>query len=337
MLIDLPRFVNAERPHWQALEALLKRFENDPDLRLPLDEAQQFHYLYQRTGSALSRISTFASEPELKQYLEWLVSRAYSIIHGKAERRRFHPWRWFSVTLPVTFRRRFQAFQMSVALTLLGCLFGVVALSIDPEAKSALMPFSHLSGRPTERVAEENATKGKNLEGRKSSFSAQLMTHNTNVSILTMGLGISYGIGTIIMLFYNGVILGAVAFDYVTDGQTMFLLGWLLPHGVIEIPAILLAGQAGLIVAHALIGWGDRRISQAQRLRRAAPDIVTIIGGAAVFLIWAGIVEAFFSQYHEPVLPYGVKIAFGCMELAALIFFLWKGGADSARHTEQQA
>ncbi|MBS1835172.1 MAG: stage II sporulation protein M [Acidobacteria bacterium] len=326
MLIDLPRFVNAERPHWQALEDLLKRFENDPDLRLPVDEAQRFHYLYQRTGAALSRISTFASEPELKRYLEWLVSRAYSVIHGKADRRRFHPWRWFTVTLPTTFRRRFHAFQMSVALTLLGCLFGVIALAIDPEAKSALMPFAHLAGRPSERVAQENANKGKNLDGHKTSFSAHLMTHNTQVAILTMGLGISYGIGTIIMLFYNGVILGAVAFDYVMDGQTVFLLGWLLPHGVIEIPAILLGGQAGFLIAHALIGWGDRRISRAQRLRAAAPDIVTIIGGAAVFLVWAGIIEAFFSQYHEPVLPYGVKIAFGCAELAGLIFFLWKGG-----------
>ncbi|BDC49914.1 membrane protein [Bryobacterales bacterium F-183] len=337
MLIDLPRFVNAERPHWQALEAILKRFENDPDLRLPIDEAQRFHYLYQRTGSALSRISTFASEPELKQYLEWLVSRAYSIIHGQAERRRFHPWRWFTVTLPTTFRRRIQAFQMSLALTVLGALFGVIALAIDPEAKSALMPFSHLTGRPSERVAQENADRGKRLEGRKTTFSASLMTHNTKVAIFTMGLGISYGLGTIVLLFYNGVILGAVAFDYVMDGQTIFLLGWLLPHGVIEIPAILLGGQAGFIIAHALIGWGDRRITRAQRIREAAPDIVTIIAGAGVFLIWAGIVEAFFSQYHEPVVPYGIKIAFGCVEFAGLIFFLWKGGANSEQNNSSKA
>ena len=44
-------------------------------------------------------------------------------------------------------------------------------------------------------------------------------------------------------------ILGAVAVDYVADGQTRFLLGWLLPHGAIEIPAILIAGQAGLVLA----------------------------------------------------------------------------------------
>ena len=147
--------------------------------------------------------------------------------------------------------------------------------------------------------------------------------------MLTMGLGITFGLGTIILLFYNGVILGAVAFDYIMDGQLIFLLGWLLPHGVIEIPAILLGGQAGFVIAHALIGWGSRA-DRRTRLRLAGPDIVTIIGAAAVFLVWAGIIEAFFSQYHEPVLPYGVKIAFGCAELTALVFFLWRGGRAKA-------
>ena len=65
-----------------------------------------------------------------------------------------------------------------------------------------------------------------------------------------------WGVGTIVMLFYNGVILGAVTVDYIRAGQTKFLAGWLLPHGAVEIPSILIAGQAGLVLALALIGWG---------------------------------------------------------------------------------
>ncbi len=329
LLLDLPRFVESERPHWDALEAILQRFENNPDLRLSLDDARRFHYLYQRTSAALAKISTLASEPGLTRYLEWLVSRSYAEIHESHERRKFNPWTWFTETFPLTFRRHWQAFQLSIALTLLGCIFGCIALAIDSEAKSVIMPFSHLGGKPSERVAEEMKSRGEKLSGHKGQFSAELMTHNTKVAILTMGLGVTFGLGTIILLFYNGVILGAVAFDYVMDGQLIFLLGWLLPHGVIEIPAILLGGQAGLVIAHALIGWGSRT-PQRERLRAAGPDIVTLIGGAAVFLIWAGIVEAFFSQYHEPVIPYGVKIAFGCTEFAALVFFLWRGGRNKA-------
>ena len=151
------------------------------------------------------------------------------------------------------------------------------------------------------------------------------MTHNTRVSIFTLALGITFGIGTAIMLFYNGVILGAVAVDYILAGEAKFLLGWLLPHGTIEIPAILLAGQAGLILAGALIGW-QQSLSLKMRLRIISSDLVTLIGGIALMLVWAGIIESFFSQYHEPVLPYEVKITFGLVELVLLTFFLSRSG-----------
>jgi hypothetical protein len=48
--------------------------------------------------------------------------------------------------------------------------------------------------------------------------------------------------------------------------------------------------------------------------------------GVAVMLIWAGIIEAFFSQYHEPVIPYGAKIGFGVLELFLLVLFLTMSG-----------
>jgi uncharacterized membrane protein SpoIIM required for sporulation len=131
-----------------------------------------------------------------------------------------------------------------------------------------------------------------------------------------------------VLMFYNGVVLGAVAVDYMLAGQTKFLLGWLLPHGAIELPAMLVGGQAGFVLAGALLGRGQRE-SLAARLRAVVPDVVTLCFGAALMLVWAGIVEAFFSQYHEPVLPYAVKIAFGVVELAALAWYLTSAGRGS--------
>ena len=48
-------------------------------------------------------------------------------------------------------------------------------------------------------------------------------------------------------------------------------------------------------------------------------------------LIWAGIIEAFFSQYHEPVIPYAVKIGFGTLELILLVLFLARSGRRSKK------
>src|SRR5205823_12120293 len=88
-------------------------------------------------------------------------------------------------------------------------------------------------------------------------------------------------------------------------------------------------GQAGLMLALALIGWG-KRIPLKSRLREVSQDLVTLIFGLGLLLVWAGFVEAFLSQYHEPVIPYSVKIAFGLVELILLSLFLAKSGSSQS-------
>lgn len=258
------------------------------------------------------------------------MARAYGEIHETRLRQGGLGLEWFWRTLPQTFRRHIRAFYVSLAITLAGCAFGGLALALDPSAKPVLMPFPHLLQDPAQRVAEEESATSDRLAGHKTSFSAFLMIHNTRISILTLALGMTWGIGTVVMLWFNGILLGAVAADYIRAGQTKFLLGWLLPHGVIEIPAILIAGQAGLMLAMALIGWG-KRIPLRARLRQVSRDLVTLIFGVGLLLVWAGFIEAFLSQYHEPVVPYSVKIAFGLMELGLLVLFLAKSGGPETK------
>jgi uncharacterized membrane protein SpoIIM required for sporulation len=326
MILDLTRFVETERPRWTALEKTLDWLDRDPARAMSVHDLERFHDLYQRASADLAKVAPLASEGELRNYLEWLVARAYAEIHEAREKRKFRPWRWLTVEFPRAFRRHARAFQLAVALTVAGVFFGWLALAIDSEAKSVLMPFDGLQMTPAKRVAREQEMQGKQLAGIKGRFSAELMTHNTQVALMTAAFGMTFGFGTLALLFYNGVILGAVAFDYIHGGQLIFLLGWLLPHGVIEIPAILVGGQTGFVLAHALIGWGSR-ISRADRLRAVSRDVVALSGGLAVMLVWAGIVEAFLSQYHEPVIPYGMKIAFGAVEAALLTLFLAKAGS----------
>ncbi len=328
MIVDLERFIAEERPYWEEFEALLDRMAADPEASRGLAEVKRFHYLYQRTSSALARLQGFAREPEIRRYLDSLVARAFGEVHEvRRSQHRFFPLRWFFSSFPQTFRRHLRAFQFALLVTLVGCAFGALALMIDPASKEVLLPFDHLHGSPSERVAAEESRLPAHLGEGKSTFSSSLMTHNTRVSIFAMSLGITWGIGTLILLFYNGVILGAVFLDYIRAGETEFLLGWLLPHGVVEIPAILIAGQAGLVLAQTVLDRSSG-LPLGMRLRRNAFDLMTLIGGVAIMLVAAGIVEAFVSQYHAPVLPYALKIGFGLIELAALSLFLTKGGAS---------
>jgi uncharacterized membrane protein SpoIIM required for sporulation len=329
MIADLDRFVAEERPYWTELEQILRQHDRRTYYRMTVAEAQRFFYLYERCSAALARLAPLSVDAGLQSYVESLVARAYGEVHEVRKRRtRFRPVRWFFQTFPRVFRAHLAAFALSVALTVAGALFGMAALAFDAESRRVLMPFPALLQDPKVRVAKERAVKGDALAGSKSQFAAHLMTHNTRVAAFTMTLGVTFGVGSALVLFYNGVILGAVAFDYVRAGESAFLAGWLLPHGSIEIPAILLAGQAGFVFAGALIGWGSR-LTPRQRLKIVGPDLVTLIGGVAVMLVWAGIIESFFSQYHEPLVPYAVKIGFGMVELFALTLFLRRAGATA--------
>lgn len=329
MILDLEKFITSGKPFWNELEKLLGLLERRIELQLDLKGLERLHYLYQRASADLARLSTFSAEPSTRLYLENLVSRAYGEVHGSRSRsQRFKIRPWLLETFPNAFRRHIRAFAISVMTMLIGALLGVALLLIAPDAKSELLPFGHLHGDPSERVAREESKETRGLADGKATFSSMLMTHNIKVSIFTLALGVFWGLGTLSMLFYNGVILGMVALDYVLAGESVFLLGWLLPHGAIEIPAILLAGQGGLILGSAMIGWGQSKTLR-ERLRIVGPDLVTLIGGAALLLVWAGIIEAFLSQYHEPVIPYALKIGFGLVELGMLWGYLWKSGRRS--------
>jgi uncharacterized membrane protein SpoIIM required for sporulation len=332
MIIDLARFIRSERPVWSELDRMLDRLEGDPHRKLPLSDAQRLHYLYERASADLGRIMTVSAEPEIRRYLESLVARAYGEIHETREKQhRLSPLQWFTYTLPQTFRRRWRAFVLAVAVTAAGGFFGGVAVTVDPEAKSITIPFANLHGDPSERVAREERVTGDHLQGAKARGTAFYITNNTSVAFKTLAFGVTWGIGTMIVLFSTGVMLGAVSMDYILAGQTEFLIGWLLPHGSFEIPAILIAGQAGLMLGGALIGWGSRQ-TVGERLSAISRDLVTLIAGVTLMLIWAGVIEAWFSQYHEPVLPYRVKIAFGCVEGVVLAaYFGWSGTRRTAR------
>jgi len=329
VIIDLPRFLIEERKYWTELERTLNRVEGEPVVKLGIDEVRRFHYLYQRACADLVKIQTSAHDRAVSEYLESLVARAYSEIYAtRRGQERFSVLRWVRESFPQAFRRRRQAFALALALTLFGGVFGGVALRLDPDAKAILMPFPHLKIDPKERVKMEEGQKelpGGNL---KATFSAFLMTHNIRVALFTLSLGVTWGIGTAFLLFQNGVLLGAVVADYVGAGETAFLVGWLLPHGIIEIPAVLIAAQAGFVLAGAMLGRSQAR-PLVDRLRLVSHDLVTLIAGAALLLVWAGIIEAFFSQYHEPALPYPLKIAFGVVEGVILTIYLTAAGRRS--------
>jgi len=331
MIINMQEFSARGQPLWDELDHELILLSDNPSRQLSLKQVKRLHYLYSRTCADLSEMRTYGVERDICAYLEALCARAYAELHTMERRRfiNFHPFEWLSRTFPQAVRRHYRKLILSIALTVMGAIMGSTLLVVDPQSKDVLLPYAHLAITPSERVIKEEQSDSNTYKGRKMSGSAWYMIHNSKVSFMVIASGVTYGVLTFVLLFTNGVLLGAVCLDYIAAGESLFLTGWLLPHGSIEIPAILLAGEAALILGAALIG-GRTRLSLAMRLRQALPDITTIAFGVMLMMIWAGIIEAAFSQYHEPVLPYWFKISFGVVQLLLVLWFFCFCGRKGA-------
>ncbi|MCX7818130.1 MAG: stage II sporulation protein M [Kiritimatiellae bacterium] len=337
--MDLPRFVERRRTLWREFEQRIAEVADAPFRRLELDDLRRLLTLYEEVAADLADVRDFGGESELRTYLEALVARAHAEIHALREPAvRWRPGRWLGEGLAATIRRRWRAGTAAAAIFVAGAIFGAAALISDPAARRHLLPFEHLRMPPAERVEIEQREMMRPGGGEREyrTFAAYLWVNNVRVAVLLLALGMTFGAGTAVVLALNGMLLGAVAADYVVAGQSQFLLGWLLPHGAVEIPAILLAAQGGLVLGGALLGAeGPRHRPLAERLGAVRGDVLSLIGGAALLLAWAAGVESFLSQHHEPRLPYTIKIAIGLLELGALALYVARAGSGSTETTAQ--
>ena len=146
-------------------------------------------------------------------------------------------------------------------------------------------------------------------------------TREAAATCLTFGAGALTIVGALWLLFYNGVILGAIATLYLLDGVTVFFFAWVGPHGALELPSIIFAGAAGVLTGRALLMPGN--LTRAASLRRVMPDVTRIMAGATLTLICAGLIEGSFSQFSSRTIPYGLKIAVAALLFAALVTYLF--------------
>jgi uncharacterized membrane protein SpoIIM required for sporulation len=321
VILNLERFQAQAQPRWKNLESLLGVLESRPDRRMNPAEAQQLQGLYAQAATDLNRVTHGALAPELRQYLERLVARAYAELYYAPPTRSeiWRPRRWLRIftAFPESFRRQSRYFALAVLVTVLGCTLGGLAVRYDPASIDVLLPADYLRN-PGQRVHEEQQGLGHlNSAQTEAAFSAQLIRHNIEVALLAAALGVTFGIGTALLLFENGVMLGAVAVHYTQQGFGLFMTAWLLPHGVFEIPSILIAGQAGFYLARLLLHRRENR-----NVRQSMSEWLVLVAGLAMMLVWAGIMEAFFSQHHAPVLPYGFKVAIAAAEFLLLTMYL---------------
>ncbi len=317
--MDIDRYMQRNDPAWRRLEQLSQRAARGVG-RLDDDEVAELLALYQRVSAQLSHARTHYRDPELNARLSRLLGEARNVIY----RRRGNPaavvGRFLTETFPAavwTSRRFVLAAFVCFFVPALGM---GVWLANSPAALDAAVP-----PEVQELLAEEEFESYYSSDAAQN-FAGSVTINNIQVAFLAFALGVVPLVGPGWILAYNGLNVGVMAAVMHRAGEAEQFWGLILPHGLLEISAILVAGAAGFRLSWALVAPGDRTRSRA--LRDEGSRAVVIVLGLVMCFVVAGFVEGFVTPSG---LPTALRIAVGAAVLAGFACYIVLLGSRAER------
>lgn len=271
--------------------------------------------MYRQTASDLATVREDVTSNQLSFYLNQLLGRAHNLIYMGHKQKISGLVRFYTETFPQVFRETFwQTFLAFLIFTVTGIATWAVTIH-DPA-------FAHrMLGPEMMATIEKREMWTKSIVTVKPLAASGIMTNNLAVCFTTFAMGITAGIGTIYMMFTNGLLIGVIGAATWQAGMALQLWSFVAAHGALELPAIFISGGAGLEIARGMLfpGLLPRRESLALAGGRAARLMIGIIP----MLVVAGVIEGFVSPSG---LATPLKFLLSAVLLTALITYLARVG-----------
>src|SRR3954470_21251081 len=314
--VDLDAYVLAHAHEWQRLEALAHRG------RLSGAESDELVDLYQQVATHLSVVRTSAPDPSLVAHLSSLLAKA----RNKAVGTRVSSWRGFTGF----FTERFPAALYRLRWWWLGCLAANVAVTgvmmlwlLDhPNVEQSLLTPAEID------QLVNNDFEGYYSEYAASHFAAQVWINNAWVTALCIAFGI-LGLPVIYLLFNNIVNLAIIGSLMIRHDRGQLFWGLILPHGLLELTAVFVAGGVGLRLFWSWVEPGER--TRTQSIAREGRTAGTVALGLVVVLMVSGAIEAFVTPSG---LPTWARVGIGVVAEICFLGYVWTFGRRAARAGE---
>lgn len=310
---------------WYELDELVTRVEKKGVKHLTATELSRLPMLYRGALSSLSVARSISLDRNVVGYLESLTGRAYFCVYGAKRHLREAIADFFLWRFPASVRRFRWHIAIAATVMMLGALTAYVMVQQDPDRFYTFVGADYAQGRgPSASTEELRAVlydDGGSAVERLTAFATFLFTHNARIGMLAFALGFAVGLPVFLLIFVNGLTLGAFGALYGSRGLSWEFWAWVLPHGVTELSAVILCGGAGLTLAQALVfpGRHTRLRNLALQGREAA---VLVLGAVFMFLV-AGLIEGIFRQsVHSVGIRYTVAATTAVLWLA---YFVWVG------------
>jgi uncharacterized membrane protein SpoIIM required for sporulation len=301
--VDIDRFITTNQASWTRLEQLTAMAGSSRFGPAEVDEMVQ---LYQRASTHLSHARTQRADPALVARLTRTVANARGVLYGTRSRSVAAVGRFFTTSFPAAAWHARRFLVASAVLLFVPALLMGSWLARSDAAFEAAAPEAAREAYIEEDFEEYYSSRP------ASEFATQVTVNNIMVSFLAFAVGILLCVPTAYVLATNGLNLGWAAGLFAAVGQQPKFYGLILPHGLLELSAIVVAGGAGLAMGWAIVDPGDqtRTASLAEQGRRSA---VIALGLVLAFIV-AGTIEAFVTPSG---LPTSMRVGIGVAACAA--------------------
>jgi uncharacterized membrane protein SpoIIM required for sporulation len=318
------RWLEKRKVHWDRMTTLVGAVNGRGLRNLSGAELREMALLYRQIASDLSALRQEQTARNVETQLNQLLARAHEIVYSGRKTQFVDIWKFFREVYPRIFRKLLPFTLASLALFLAGALLGSVLTLTRPEFER------HLLGPSMIDTIERHEMWTRSVTSMAPQASSAIMTNNLSVTFATFAAGMTAGLGTLYMIGWNGILLGVIATACHQASMSVKLWSFVAPHGSLELPAIVIAGGAGLRLAQGLLFPGIYR--RGHSLALGSAEAVRLVGGVIPMLVVAGILEGFFSPSSAPV---WLKFLAGGILFSGLVTWLWSGSTDPAETSKE--
>ncbi|HEX5234535.1 MAG TPA: stage II sporulation protein M [Silvibacterium sp.] len=311
------RWIEQRQNSWSRLDSLTRQVESQGLRALPGAGLREFGLLYRQIAADLSAVRADRASGTLEEYLNGLLSRAHNRIYSGRQAGFRSILNFMVREYPRIFRRLFPYVLTSFVVFLAGLALGTVLALARPQ-------FMHLLlGPQMIATIERHEMWTQSIVSMKPQASSAILTNNIGVTFAAFAGGITAGVWTLYLMFFNGVEIATVLTACAKAHMALDLLSFMAAHGALELPSIFIAGGAGLRLGAGLLFPGV--LSRRDSLALGARESIRLLAGVVPLLFVAGMLEAFLSPSGAPV---GVKFAVGAVLLLGLASWLAEGGRE---------
>ncbi len=318
--VDVLSFRRRYETEWRVLEELLAGRTRRGVRALRGDRIGELTRLYQEVTSHLSYARAYYPDHDVTLYLNALAARAHLVVYGKQGGQWRSVGRFLAADFPAAVRSCGVFFALSWSIMLSGMGVGFIAVLLSQNSLYAFLPASF--------VQMFHPSKAGPHVVNAPLMASSIMSHNIEVTVLSFLGAFTFGLFTVYELYFNGLLLGALAALFLRAHRSLLFWSLILPHGCIELTAISIAGTAGLSVAYRFLVPG--RLTRRESFRMAFLTGGRLLAGTMVMLVVAGTIEGFLTP---STLSIGFKYAFAACTAVLLALYFTLAGRHGSRRT----